>query len=485
VKSILFVTLVCTFSALLCQTVAEPPANFTDENAGSTSNPYQISTLANLRWLSETVEIWGGFTASFHYGDFYVVSGDPKYFIQTADIEASETFYWNDGFGFSPIGTEYLITEGSEYIYTIYPFQGNYNGNNHTISNLYMDRRIYNTPHPSGRLRVIGLFGLIWHSTIANVHLENTSIELFGDGLADNPNLNQGRLVTSVNHSSILNCSSYGIMNNSSGLIGRIEYNSLVEYCSSITYGNISGGLLIYEAINSIVSNSFARGCTEFNSNLDSGLISYALYSNIRNVYIASIEGTTNVNWIVGGPQIFTVTYSIWDRTTSNTPNPYEGFPFLHPSCNILGCTGLSTAVMKIPSFYYNNWDFENIWIFDPDINDGFPSLRHDTIAQSLSASDNATVPVTSSLLGNYPNPFNPSTTIRFSVAKDSQVSLGIYNIKGQLVCRLVDNYYREGTHQVIWNGRDDIGRSVSSGVYFYRMTTGEFVSVRKMVLLK
>jgi len=88
-------------------------------------------------------------------------------------------------------------------------------------------------------------------------------------------------------------------------------------------------------------------------------------------------------------------------------------------------------------------------------------------------------------LKSNYPNPFNPSTTITFDILKDSHVCLEIFNIKGQKVKTLVDGLRGSGNHSIVWDGHDDIGREVNSGIYFYRMVSGEYTSVRKMILLK
>ena len=89
-----------------------------------------------------------------------------------------------------------------------------------------------------------------------------------------------------------------------------------------------------------------------------------------------------------------------------------------------------------------------------------------------------------SSLLGNYPNPFNPETTIQFSIGDVGNVMINVYNVRGQRVRTLVNEQKEPGHHSVVWNGRDD-GRMVSGGVYFYKMTTGEYQSVRRMVLMK
>ena len=90
------------------------------------------------------------------------------------------------------------------------------------------------------------------------------------------------------------------------------------------------------------------------------------------------------------------------------------------------------------------------------------------------------------SLSQNYPNPFNPTTTVKFSVRARTHVSLRIYNVAGQRVRTLVDEVRAPGvTHTAVWNGRNDAGQSVSSGVYFYKLVTRDFVKTRKMVLLK
>jgi len=102
-----------------------------------------------------------------------------------------------------------------------------------------------------------------------------------------------------------------------------------------------------------------------------------------------------------------------------------------------------------------------------------------------LSTDDEGLLPIGTSLKGNYPNPFNPSTTISFDISKAGHVSIDVYNIKGQRVRVLADGEYGVGKHNVIWNGDDSAGRSVGSGVYFYRMTTQGYTSVRKMLLMK
>ena len=86
----------------------------------------------------------------------------------------------------------------------------------------------------------------------------------------------------------------------------------------------------------------------------------------------------------------------------------------------------------------------------------------------------------------NYPNPFNPSTTIEFSIAKRSNVKLVIYDITGRVVRTLIDGQeYEPGLYKVQWNGKNDYGEYVASGVYIYRLQAGSFTATRKMVLAR
>jgi hypothetical protein len=88
--------------------------------------------------------------------------------------------------------------------------------------------------------------------------------------------------------------------------------------------------------------------------------------------------------------------------------------------------------------------------------------------------------------LSNYPNPFNPTTTISFSVSQTpSFVNLEIFNVKGQKVKTLVNEKLVTGIHQVVWNGDDESNKSVSSGIYFYKLKSGKYTSIKKMILLK
>lgn len=102
-----------------------------------------------------------------------------------------------------------------------------------------------------------------------------------------------------------------------------------------------------------------------------------------------------------------------------------------------------------------------------------------------VASQDDVQIATPNALMQNYPNPFNPSTTIKYSLANEALVSLDIYNVKGQKVRRLINGIQTHGAHTVLWDGRDESGRSVASGIYNYRLTLDKQQIERRMLLLK
>jgi len=107
------------------------------------------------------------------------------------------------------------------------------------------------------------------------------------------------------------------------------------------------------------------------------------------------------------------------------------------------------------------------------------------TVATGVAGKDRSTVPDQFVLQANYPNPFNPETTIEFSVPMTAQVAIEIYNMLGQRVRNLMDAKLAVGNHTVKWNGQNDAGVQLSSGIYFYKLTSGSTVLTKRMMLLK
>lgn len=171
----------------VAQTIAEIPSL----GDGLTDSPYEISSLANLKWLSENPDIWG---AGLH-------------FLQTADIYASDTRSWNDGKGFLPIGR---LTQ---------KFNGSYNGGDFIISDLYINSKITGT----------GLFGFLHNSTLKNIHLVDANISSTADYTGGI--FGSAEEITNLINLSVVNSSIIGVIY--VGGIGGGLYKSNVSNCYS------------------------------------------------------------------------------------------------------------------------------------------------------------------------------------------------------------------------------------------------------------
>ena len=155
---------------------------------------------------------------------------------------------------------------------------------------------------------------------------------------------------------------------------------------------------------------------------------------------------------------------------------------------------GIMDSYELQPEFTYQDTGYYSVKLIIHDQDDTDEFLREDFIyVTNGNGADNYELEITNYELNNYPNPFNPTTTINYSLKENSKVSLKIYNIKGQKVKTLVNEVFPAGQHSVIWNGKDDLGEPVSSGIYFYKMClhpdssgkAGHFQKVRKMILLR
>jgi hypothetical protein len=123
----------------------------------------------------------------------------------------------------------------------------------------------------------------------------------------------------------------------------------------------------------------------------------------------------------------------------------------------------------------------------DAESNEGSDESDADfqVLSSSTSVAGYGSIPVELVLRQNRPNPFNPVTEIEFGLPGSQSVSLEVYNIEGRLITTLARGVYSAGYHTVVWRGTDDQGVEVSTGVYFYRLVTGETVLTKKMLMLK
>jgi hypothetical protein len=98
---------------------------------------------------------------------------------------------------------------------------------------------------------------------------------------------------------------------------------------------------------------------------------------------------------------------------------------------------------------------------------------------------DHIALPKEFALEQNYPNPFNPTTTIRYTIPAQSKVVIKVYNMLGQQVRTIVNENKPAGRYQIVWDGKNEFGNAVASGIYLYRLQAGSVVKARKMLLIK
>jgi hypothetical protein len=149
----------------------------------------------------------------------------------------------------------------------------------------------------------------------------------------------------------------------------------------------------------------------------------------------------------------------------------------------------------EIPSSICNldlNWSNPNHFnIYENQLCPPYPDCVADYVGeQDTTNCDQAsiideTLPITYNLYNAYPNPFNPTTTIRYDLPLGTDVHLVVFDILGREVRTLVNKKQEAGFKSVKWNGKNDMGQTVSAGMYFYRIQAGSFSKVQKMVLLK
>ncbi|PIS45593.1 MAG: hypothetical protein COT22_04435, partial [Ignavibacteria bacterium CG08_land_8_20_14_0_20_37_9] len=161
------------------------------------------------------------------------------------------------------------------------------------------------------------------------------------------------------------------------------------------------------------------------------------------------------------------VAYFPKNKITSGTP---IGYKFYVTNCTFGGWeSGIENRVFNLPES-----DSTLVWKFFNDKNP-LTELEEET---PLVANEFM-------LYQNYPNPFNPATTINFSIAEKSNVQLRVFNLLGEVVKTLVNQNEEAGVHSITWNGLNETGAPVNSGIYLLRLEADSQIQMRKMILLK
>ena len=458
------------------------------EGSGTEEDPYLIANLDNLLYLSTNDYLW---TEGYHFS-------------QTDDIDASDTENWNIGDhdndpdtpdevkGFSPIGM----------------FHGSYNGNEYIIENLLINLPGYFW---------VGLFGTIEEGNVENLGLININIiggpyvggfagrnifstinNCYTSGTISSTWDIVGGIVGYNNESNISNCHNTANItgyDDVGGLVG-LSNNSTINQCYSDAgiYGeSYVGGLVGKTECYTIISNSYSRGNVDGEEHIGGLVGLFYVVSRVINCYsMGYVNGSNNVGGLVATGYFSYVNDSFWNTETSGQTSSYGG-------------TGKTTAEMQDVATYTDlttigldePWDFvdnpfddtayEDIWDIDPDINNGYPYLT----TLPLVGTEEELIPNSSLFiphLSNHPNPFNPTTTISFSLTTEltENTEIYIYNVKGQQVDRLpviLSGVAGLGDRQysVIWNAEN-----LSSGIYFYQLKSdNKILSTQKAVLMK
>ena len=164
-----------------------------------------------------------------------------------------------------------------------------------------------------------------------------------------------------------------------------------------------------------------------------------------------------------------------------------EDFSYHNIYRNNLDSSELAMVFATSDSFYVDqemsdgSWEY---WVTAVD-SAGNESDMSDAVSVMLSNGQDITIPTVYALGQNYPNPFNPRTKMKYSLPRYAEVNITIYNVLGQEVVVLLNKEKEYGYHVISWNGNDEYGKQVASGVYFARLTTESFTQTKKMLLLK
>lgn len=185
-----------------------------------------------------------------------------------------------------------------------------------------------------------------------------------------------------------------------------------------------------------------------------------------------------------GMPYWGTLTGTITNESGDPVANAIIQAGMFSATTDASGIYSMDVAGVTFQKVYINSGDFDIEVAEDVVVSDG-ETTTLDFVYHFTSEEPNLVVPKITQLNNNYPNPFNPTTTIGFNLKEEAKVKIEIYNIHGQKVDTVADGYYGAGYNNVNWNGVDGEGRPVASGVYFYKMKAGRYTSTKKMILMK
>ncbi len=258
--------------------------------------------------------------------------------------------------------------------------------------------------------------------------------------------------------------------------------NNIVYNCGFIGYGQsgTGSGLLQLEPLTSSVYDGITQS-VEVNHNnfvLDPNYLTYYADTvlavpkydpNMQAAVKASTFDTTNISELV--------TFTKATPSVAELITAYWNDPALSSSTTAVG--------LRVDSTY--DFSYPTTAVSYTAGSDGKPlgSLTWFENSTAVQKDNSVKMPDNFSLYQNYPNPFNPTTSIKYQIAKESNVNLTVFNSLGQVVKTLVNTRQSAGAYSVTWDGTNQSGWKLSSGIYFYKLNAGNFVNVKKMIMLK
>jgi len=442
--------------------------------SGTATDPYQISTAEHLNNIRN------------YLGN----ENSDKYFTMLNDIDL--TAYLSEGgagyavwgsAGWLPIGTIYFDSASSSSVFDA--FEGKFYGNNKKITGLIINRATE---------KYIGLFGYTGNNVlILDIGIEISSSGyingsdrvggLVGDNggtitncyvIGDIGRSNSNRVggIVGFNSGSITNCFTSGTVSgdwNVGGLVGYNYYYGSINksYATGIISGtgNYVGGLVgCNQLYNSMIINCYATGAVS-GGNYVGGLTGEN-YGVIENCYATGFVQCTSGHsgGITGCNTTESPKRSYWDKQTTGQATSSGSNPSF----------GKTTAEMKTQATY-SEWSFNYIWSINANINNGYPFLIYTPLSI-----DKLLMSKTSMILSNYPNPFNPSTTITYDLQSANCVKVVVYNSKGELVKTLANGIQNAGKHSLTFDGS-----GLNSGIYICSLEVDGKSIVQKMILCK
>ena len=265
--------------------------------------------------------------------------------------------------------------------------------------------------------------------------------------------------------------------------------NDTLDFFNNIVYNNSSNGGAI----------SLGQGGTiNIENSIISGNSSPYLFLTSRgdeptyvNISHSLIQGGTNPSILhIAGPEPYGVEFIWGDGIIDDIPQFLGGDeydPLYYQLTELSPC--IDTGTPDTTGLYLPPWDLlHNYRVWDGD-NNGTAIIDmgcYEFGAEQYVEAENIQSSIFNIQLSNYPNPFNPFTTIKFNLIESGEVKLIIYNIKGQKVKTLMDCYTSPGDFELVWNGTDDNNKPVSSGIYLYKLKVNDkTLATRKCILLK